>query len=293
MVFGLVAGVVLGFYDYFTKQAMSGNSVLQVVFWTSLFGAFSWVLAIIVFGFSGNPLVDISHLNVNSQLIIFAKSLAMTSSWLFAYYAVRNLPMSFSGAIRASGPLWTMAGGAIIFGEFLTPLQLLAVISSVLAYYLLAAIGKKEGIAIFKSLSLLMMLIATGLSSMATVFDKYIVQNLSLPIYEIQASSAIQRFLIASLLLFVVQFKRKSVAPFRWSLAIPLVGFSWVFAEWIYFFAVADPLANVTYLSIFRRMSLVVGFVLSALFFKEQNLRLKSLMIMLILLSTITLLFSH
>ncbi len=41
MVFGLVAGVVLGFYDYFTKQAMSGNSVLQVVFWTSLFGALS------------------------------------------------------------------------------------------------------------------------------------------------------------------------------------------------------------------------------------------------------------
>ena len=57
----------------------------------------------------------------------------------------------------------------------------------------------------------------------------------------------------------------------------------------IYFFAITDPDANVTYLSVFRRMSLVVGFILSALFIGEKNFRRKLIIISLIVASTLLL----
>ncbi|OWV82250.1 hypothetical protein ATY77_03160 [Rhizobium sp. R634] len=293
MVFGLSAGALLGLYDFWTKKAMDGNGVIPIVFWSSLFGAFAWIPAFLpvsdAFGFH----VDLSQTNVHQQILILIKGLAMTLSWVFAYYSVRELPMSFSGAVRASGPLWTLVGGALIFGEYLSALQLSAVLLSILAYYALSQIGKKEGIRILRSWPVLMMLAATVLSAMTTVYDKFIVQNLGLPIYSIQAYSAIHRCALAMLFFVVMSWKRGGFMPLRWSVYVPLVGLSWVGAELIYFFAIADPVANVTYLSIFRRTSLVVGFLLSVLLIGEKNVLPKGAIILLIVASTAALILDR
>ncbi|GAB4522862.1 MAG: hypothetical protein Tsb0019_24780 [Roseibium sp.] len=289
VLFGLLAGVTLGFYDYWTKKAMAGNGVFPVVFWSSLFGAFAWLPFFLPFT-SGNAFhVDLARLDWSSQSLILLKGVAMTASWLFAYFSVRELPMSFSGAVRASGPIWTFIGGVLVFGDYLTPVQMSAVLISVLAYYLLSQIGKSEGISALKSLPMAMMLVATILSALTTVYDKYIVQQLGLPVADIQAWSAIHRFMIAGLVLALVVVKTRVRQPVVWSIWIPLTGLSWVLAEWIYFLAIADPDANVTYLSVFRRTSLVVGFLLSVTLIGERNVRRKSIVIALILASTATL----
>jgi len=172
-----------------------------------------------------------------------------------------------------------MVGGALIFGEFLTPVQLSAVICSVVAYYVLSIVGKHEGISVLKSRPLLMMLIATLMSAMTTVYDKFIVQNLGIPIYSIQWYSAIHRFLFALIILLVAITQKPKRPAFKWSWFIPLVGIAWVVAELIYFFPLESPAANVTYLSIFRRTSLVVGFALSVIFIGEKAVFIKSCVI--------------
>ncbi|MTH95629.1 DMT family transporter [Roseibium sp. RKSG952] len=289
ILFGLLAGITLGFYDYWTKKAMTGNGVFPVVFWSSMFGAFAWLPFFTPFTSSSSFHVDIGITSWHSQALILVKGLMMTASWLFAYFSVRELPLSFSGAVRASGPIWTFIGGAIVFGDYLTPIQLTAVLASVFAYYLLSQIGKSEGISALKSLPMAMMLVATVLSAMTTVYDKYIVQTVGLASAEIQAWSAIHRFLIAGLLLALFCFKTRTYQRLVWSIWIPLTGLSWVVAEWIYFLAIADPAANVTYLSIFRRTSLVVGFLLSVTLIGERNVMRKSIVIALIVASTATL----
>ncbi|MCJ8507439.1 DMT family transporter [Rhizobium lemnae] len=286
MVCGLSAGALLGLYDFWTKKAMNGNSAISVVFWSSLFGAIAWLPAFLPISEGLGFHVDWTQTNVQEQCLILVKGLAMTFSWVFAYYSVRELPMSFSGAVRASGPLWTFAAGAIVFGEYLSPLQLSAVLASILAYYALSQIGKKEGVGMLKSSPVLMMLAATILSAITTVYDKFIVQNLGLPIYSIQAYSALHRCALALFLFLVLSWKQQRGLPLRWSAYVPLVGLSWVVAEMIYFFAIADPLANVTYLSIFRRVSLVVGFFLSVLLIGERNVLPKSAVIAIIVFST-------
>ncbi len=47
--------------------------------------------------------VSVSETNVREQLLILVKGIMMTGSWVFADYSVRELPMSFSRAMRASG----------------------------------------------------------------------------------------------------------------------------------------------------------------------------------------------
>lgn len=158
-----------------------------------------------------------------------------------------------------------------------------------LCYYWLSQIGKKEGINTLRSLPVAMMLLATILSSLTTVFDKYIVHNLDISAYTIQAYSALYRFIFAAGFLSAFILLGRSSLRCLWSLYIPLVGISWVIAELIYFFAINDPDANVTYLSVFRRMSLVVGFFLSAFFIGEKNFRRKFIIISLIVVSTLLL----
>lgn len=289
IVFGVAAGVLLGLYDFWTKKSMEKNDVINIVFWASFFGMLAWVPAIIVKADNVGLSVNVLAIGYKNQIIILVKGVAMTLSWIMAYYSVKELPMSFSGAVRASGPLWTLVGGAILFGEFLNPLQFTIILISIASYYALSQIGKKEGIDAIKSKPMLMMLAATIFSAATTVYDKYLVHNTGIPAVSIQALSAIHRFALAAIILAIYKTYSKKERNISWSLYVPLVGVSWVAAEYVYFLAIVDPESNVTYLSVFRRISLVVGFVLSAIFLQERYFKQKAVVIAILVLSTVML----
>jgi len=292
MISGISAGLLLGFYDFWTKKAMIGNTVIPVVFWSSLFGFLLWIPAFIPVWSSGILPEDLLRTDIHQQTLIFVRSLSMTLSWVLAFFAMRELPMSFTGAVRASGPIWTLIGGAILLQEYLSVLQISFVLVSVLAYYVLSQVGKSEGISVFRSKPMLVMTFATLLSSLTTVYDKYIIHDLGLSIYSVQAYSSLFRLVISVAFLCLAITLKRDISV-QWSPWIPLVGLSWVIAEYIYFFAVESADANSTYLSVFRRMSLIVGFILSVFYFKERNILLKSLVVGSIILSTIALIFGY
>lgn len=293
IVFGISAGLILGLYDFWTKKSMDGNDVISIVFFSSFFGMAAWGL-VLTLG-AGNTLspVNLFNLGYEHQLLIAVKSMAMTLSWILAYYAVKALPMSFSGAVRASGPLWTMTGGVLIFGEYLTATQFFLLFASIAAYYALSQIGKKEGIDAIKSKPVMMMLAATIFSAATTVYDKYLVQSIGLTAASIQINSSVQRFLIALVIFYVYKKHSKIKTSTTWSVYIPLVGISWVVAEYVYFLAIVQADSNVTYLSVFRRMSLVVGFILSAIFIGEKYLKQKTIIILVLVLSTVALILER
>jgi drug/metabolite transporter (DMT)-like permease len=185
--------------------------------------------------------------------------------------------------VRASGPLWTLFGGIVIFGEYLSAVQLAGLGLCLVSYYLLAVAGKREGIVALRSMPIAMMIIATLLSALTTVYDKYLVQQLAVPILDIQFYSAFHRFFIAAAILIVaVSLNWRGSLSFQWRWDVALVGVSWVVAELVYFLAYLEPDAMVTHLSVFRRASLIVGFMASVLIFKEQHIPLKSMMIALL-----------
>jgi len=284
--YGISAGVILGLYDISTKHAMTNNSVLPIVVWSSAFGALAWLL-----GAAGSAVVDgelhIWRTSPLEQLLLAPKGAMMTLSWILAYLAVRELSVSFAGAVRASGPILTFIGGLVVFGETLTWLQSVALALSTLAYYIFVVIGRREGLTTDSVKAMGFMLAATLLSSLTTVYDKMLVRRFAMSVPSIQLYSAIHRFAFSLVAACIILTATGGWRPLRWSWAIPLVGLTWVGAEVAHFAAISDPAAQVAQLAIFRRASLVVAFGYSAVVFREANVPTKSAMIGLLILSIV------
>lgn len=280
---GLLAGLVLGTYDFLTKLALREKDVLEVVLLSSVLGAFAWapfMLAPPTFSGALQPLgLYPAALSWREQALVLPKSLMMVATWVLSYYAVKALPLSISAGVRASGPLWTAAGAIVLLGEQLNWWQWLGLAVSMLSYTLFSRIGSKEGIRFHRDGWVLCMLAATLLSSANALYDKHILAGLRLDLAAVQAWSALQRGVLALALLPWVGRSLSLRGLFTRHWAIPAIALAYVAAEYLYLTAVQTEGALISVISVLRRTNLVMVFGLSALFFQERFIRQKTLAI--------------
>lgn len=273
---GLLAGLLLGTYDFFTKFALREKSVMEVVFLSSFLGSLLWLP---LFFLPNGAEVTFKPLGLFpealplwSQLLILPKSVMMVVTWVLSYYSVKMLPLSISAGVRASGPIWTSIGAVMLLGEMLTFLQMAGILTATCAYYYFATIGRREGISFQKNIWVLSMLAATLLSSANALYDKYIVVSLSLDIGSIQAYSAVQRAVIACALLPWIYRDLEIGSMLTRNWAIPMIAVTYVAAEFIYLWSVTIDGALISVISILRRTNLIMVFGLSAIFLAESNI---------------------
>jgi len=293
---GLLAGLVLGTYDFLTKIALRETGVLAVVVASSVLGACLWLPFVWVPG--GGPWAQAlaplglhpAPLTWQAHALLLPKSLMMVATWVLSYYAVKALPLSISAGVRASGPVWTALGAIVLLGEHLSAWQWAGLAVSMLSYLAFSLIGQKEGIRFSRDGWVLCMVAATLLSSANALYDKHIVAQLRLDLAAVQAWSAVQRGVLALCLLpWVVT----SVLPGMggrglrgrwpgWSAAWPIVwpvvaiAVSYVVAEYIYLAAVQVEGAMISVISVLRRTNLVMVFGLSAWLLQERFIRHKT-----------------
>ncbi|MDR3367361.1 MAG: EamA family transporter, partial [Prevotellaceae bacterium] len=79
--------------------------------------------------------------------------------------------------------------------------------------------------------------------------------------------------LLPFLLLKWLPVRRENRFSFRWT--IPLIGVCLALADFVYFYALAEPDSLVAIVSALRRCSVVAPFLVGALCFREQNVRRK------------------
>lgn len=284
---GLLAGLVLGTYDFLTKLALRAQSVLTVVVVSSLLGACLWLPFLVLPAEAGQALQPLGlqplPLTWREHLILLPKSLMMVVTWVLSYYAVKALPLSISAGVRASGPLWTAMGAILLLGEQLNAWQWLGLAVSMLSYFLFSLIGQKEGIRFERDGWVLCMLAATMLSSANALYDKHIVAQLRLDLAAVQAWSAVQRGALALCLLpWVYQGAWRWRDGPRWMLRhwpVAAVALTYVVAEFIYLTAVQVDGAMISVISVLRRTNLVMVFGLSAWLLQERYIRQKALAI--------------
>ena len=280
---GLLAGLVLGTYDFLTKLALKEKTVLEAVFWCSVLGAAIWVPFFYFPSRHTESLRELglypSPLTKTEQFVLLPKSVMMVVTWILSYYSVKALPLSISAGVRASGPLWTALGAVILLSEQLTWWQWLGLAISMGSYYLFSLIGKKEGISFNKNGWVLCMLAATLLSSANTLYDKHILATLHMDLAAVQAYSAVQRGAIAVLLLPWVfrELELSSLLKRNW--AVPAIAFTYILAEFIYLASVQSEGALISVISVLRRTNLIMVFALSAIFFKENFIKQKTVAI--------------
>ncbi len=277
----VASAFLLGIYDVFKKLSLQNNAVLPVLFFSTL------TSATIV-----SPFILISHFNPDmtnafwyikpqtfeAHIHFFIKSVIVCSSWVLAYFAMKHLPITIVSPIRSSGPLWTLIGAILIFGERMNMLQWTGLIVTMGFYYLFSLSGKKEGISFRTNKWVLYMTLSTIIGSISGLYDKYLVAHFDR--MAMQSWFSIYMLpLTTILLLFVWIPNRKNYDPFLWRNTIILIGLTLTIADFVYFWSLSYPDSLIAIVSTVRRGGVIVSFTVGALIFKDKNVKRKGLIL--------------
>jgi transporter family protein len=269
----------LGCYDINKKMSVHGNAVIPVLFFNTLFCALMlsplFIVSRLAPDFIADTIFFVPTIDFEAHLFILIKSALVLSSWIFGYFATKHLPLTITGPINATRPVMTLVGALLIFGERLNLYQWVGVVLTILSIFLLSATGKKEGINFKNNKWILFIFIAAVFGAASGLYDKYLMQKIS--------STSVQFWynLYQSVMMFVVLVvlwypRRKKTTPFEWKWNIILVSLFLTLADFVYFYALTDPDAMISIVSMVRRSSVLVSFIGGVLFFHEKNLKGKA-----------------
>jgi len=289
---GLISMVFLGIYDVCKKHALRENAVLPVLFLSNMAGVLL-ALPLLIGSHLIPRILEPAGLMVNPLAaeghgLLALKSFIVSTSWVLAYFAMKHLPISIVSPIRASGPVWTLLGAVVLFQESPNTLQWLGMGLVFAGYFAFSLLGREEGIHFHRSKWVLFIFLATLIGTCSTLYDKWLIQRLGFEPVQVQVWFTLYLGVILTFYVALLWWpQRRRSTPFVWRPSIPLIGILLYFADFAYFFAVANPDALIIVLSILRRCSVLVSFALGALLFKEVNKRKKSWVLLCILLGVV------
>ncbi|MFN8258848.1 MAG: EamA family transporter [Bacteroidales bacterium] len=278
----LISSFLLGIYDIFKKLSLQNNWVISVLFTSSLVSAFIFIALILVSRliapFSNYRNFYIPPQNLHEHMVYFAKTILVGSSWLFAYYSIKHLPVTLVSAIRSSSPIWTLLGAILIFNEKLNFFQWAGIIITVFFYYHFSKFGQQEGIKLRGNKWVIFSVLATLLGSISALFDKYLVIHYNRMAMQAWFAIYMPVFLLPFLLL-ENKFFTLSGTKFKWRSSILFIGISLVMADFVYFLALSQTGAMISMVSALRRTSVVFTFFMAGLILKEKNIAKKMLVL--------------
>jgi len=281
-----VSAFFLGCYDISKKTSLQGNAVIPVLFLNTMFCTLLlfplFLLSRFDGGLPGGTVFFVPQVEPATHLFIVLKSVIVLSSWIFGYFAIKHLPLTITGPINATRPVMTLAGALLIFGERLNLYQWIGVSLTIVSVFLLSATGKKEGINFRRNKWIIFMFLAAMLGAASGLYDKYLMQRVSPTAVQFWYN-LYQCVLMMAIVIILWYPRRKKSTPFRWKWNILLVSLFLTIADFVYFYALTDPEAMISIVSMVRRGSVLVSFAGGVLFFHEKNLKGKLLDLILII----------
>ncbi len=276
LLFAIFSSALLGCYDIFKKASLRGNAYIPVLFIATLTGSalFGVILLLSRSGVvEADSLFYVPQITPTEHLLYFIKAMIVGSSWIFAYKALSQLPITIVAPIRSTGPVWTVLGALLIYGERFNGWQWLGFVIVIFSSYLFAKAGKKEGINFKSNHAIWAIVTATLLGSVSSLFDKYLLAHYDRMAVQTWYSIYMGVFMLIPLAFWLP--KRNLPPLFNWRIIIPMIGITLSAADFMYFYALSRPEALLGVVSVLRRSSVVLSFLLGAAIFNEHNLKSK------------------
>ena len=274
-----LSAALLGFYDVSKKHSLRDNAVIPILFLNTLFCSLIFLPFAFRTPFGGWEV----------QRYILLKACIVLSSWLLGYIGIKHLPITIVGPINATRPVMVLIGALLIFGERLNLWQWAGVLLAILSFFLLSRSGKKEGIDFKHNRWILCTVGAAILGAISGLYDKYLMATeggLGLPRLTVQCwYNFYQMGMMGVMLLLLWWPKRNEGTPFQWRWSILLISVFLSVADYVYFYSLSLDGALISVVSMVRRSSVLVSFMLGAVLFHEKNLRSKAIDLALVLLS--------
>ena len=283
LAFALLSAALLGFYDVCKKYSLRDNAVIPILFLNTLFCSIIFLPFAFKTPFGGWEM----------QRYILLKAFIVLSSWLLGYIGIKHLPITIAGPINATRPVMVLVGALLIFGERLNIWQWAGVVLAILSFFLLSRSGKKEGIDFKHNRWILCTVGAAVLGAISGLYDKYLMATeggLGLPRLTVQCWYNFYQCIMMGIMLLLLWWPtRKGSTPFRWRWSILFISIFLSIADYVYFYSLSLDGAMISVVSMVRRSSVLVSFILGALLFHEKNLRSKAIDLALVLLSMVLL----
>lgn len=279
LVLAFLSAALLGFYDVCKKYSLRGNAVIPILFLNTLFCSIIFLPLAFQTPFGGWEV----------QRYVLLKACIVLSSWLLGYIGIKHLPITIVGPINATRPMLVLLGALLIFGERLNLWQWAGVMLAILSFCLLSRSGKKEGIDFRHNRWIFCIAGAAILGAISGLYDKYLMTTeggLGLPRLTVQCwYNFYQAGIMGVMLLLLWWPGRKKSTPFQWRWSILLISIFLSLADYAYFYSLSLDGALISVVSMVRRSSVLVSFLLGALLFQEKNLQSKAIDLALVLLS--------
>ena len=262
----LASAVVLSVYDLTKKVSVKGNAVFPTLLGTTLAG---W-LSVSVWSLGRREFAASFFISGTSITLLLLKSVLVGSSWTCTYLALRTLPITTAAPIRATAPLWTLLGAILLFAEIPTAWQLLGMACVFGGCFLLTFSARQDDRGHVAWLPIGYSFAGTLLGSCSALYDKYLLHELHLPTQTVlwwYLGGLTLIYATICLVTRVILTPRDKFFP-RWT--IPLVGLFLTLSDALYMQAVSVPNAQISVLSLMRRLSVVMTFFIGAFVFREK-----------------------
>ena len=278
----LLSALFLALYDLAKKASVRNNAVLPVLLCSTCCGCAAFVLGLAVCG--KLPAVwatvdpsQCSHACVRVLCLAAIKSVIVSTSWVFTFYALRTLPITIATPIRASAPALVFVAAFFLYGEVPTWVQAVGMLAVFGGYFVFSWAGRHEGIDFFRNKAVWCAIAGACCSALSSIWDKYVFQVAAAPVETVQLCFQVGLVVVYALILAGQRLLRLPRDRFEFRPTIPAVGILLALADWLYFRGLAIPDVPISVGSLLRRFSVVITFVLGARFFHETNLRRKAL----------------
>ena len=277
--FAFVSATLLGFYDVFKKQSLRDNAVLTVLLLNCLFSSVIFLPMAWHAPFGGWEV----------QKYIVLKAFIVLSSWICGYYAMKHLPLTVVGPVNATRPMLVLVGAMFLFGERLNLFQWAGVLLALSSFLLLKLGGKKEGIDFMHNRWIFCLVAAALLGACSGLYDKYLMsppESGGLGLDRLTVQSYFNFYQLAIMLAVVSseRLKGRQETRFQWRWTIPLISLFICAADLAYFYSLSLDGAMISVVSMVRRGSVIVSFMMGAFLFHERNLKSKAVDLVLVLL---------
>ncbi len=277
----------LGWYDISKKTSLKENAVIPILFLNVLTCCLIFFPALVLSFLKpellAGSMFDIPQIPWEQHGYLMLKSCIVLSSWLFAYFSMKHLPITITSPVKASQPVLTLVGAMLIFSERLNLYQWIGVILSLVSFYILSQAGKKEGISFKRNVWVFFIFLAIITGAISGLYDKYLMSRFDKMTVQVWYNYY-QLVLMTLIVLFLWFPFRKKTTPFHWSWAIPLISICLTISDFLYFWALSYDDSMIAIVSMIRRGSVVVSFIGGVFIFRERNLKSKALDLLLVLL---------
>lgn len=291
---GIFSALSLGIYDVCKKLSLQKNAVIPVLFISIVISSTLlmpfFFLSKMVPETIQNSIFFVPDISWEAHLLILLKSVIVLSSWLFGYFAMKNLPITIASPIKATQPMWIVLGAVLIFGEKLSIFQWIGVLIALVSFWSFSVSGKKEGISFKSNKYLWFIILATLTGAISGLYDKHLLKQ-----FDHMAVQVYYTFYQAIMMAFVTWLlwypTRKKTTPFQWRWSIVFISLFLVMADFAYFYALSMPNSLISVISTLRRSGVIVPFIFGAIFMHEKNMKQKTLSLLSVIIGTLLLFF--